>query len=91
MEEFDFNAPAEMFAAGGWGPKRRAMKFTRFDTGAEAVRFAIESQDDKLLAGTVIESGDLRLTAVEIRSLYDRADYPFPRAAPAASVVGKPV
>ena len=79
MENIDFTAPAEMYTAFGPGMRNRSVKFRRFASGAEAIQFAIESQDGKLLNGTVIEVEDQRLAAAEIRALYDSDDYPLPR------------
>lgn len=82
METFDFAAPAEVYTATGPGMRNRGVKFRRFISGAEAIRFAIEGQDAKLLGGTTIEVSDVRLAAAEIRALYDSADYPLPRQSP---------
>lgn len=79
MDKFDFSAPAELFASKGRGASRRPMTYHRFPTGAEAVRFAIEGLSREMLAGAVLETGDERYGAAEIRSLYDSAAYPLQR------------
>ncbi len=81
MEQIDFTAPADMFTAIGPGMRNRAVKFRRFSSGAEAIQFAIEGQDGKLLCGTVIEVDDQRLLAADIRALYDSDKFPLPRKA----------
>lgn len=76
---FDFAGPAELFIGGGRFGKRPRIIYRRFATGAEAVQFAIERQSAEKLATTVVEVDGARFTAAEIRNLYHRAEYPFPR------------
>lgn len=80
MEHFDFIAPAELYVAVGRGLRPRGVTYKRFATGAEAIRYAIETIGSDKLGATVVEAGDARWTADEIRQLYLRADYPLPRA-----------
>ena len=50
MTRFDYRAPAELFT-GRSARGARPMRYHRFDTGAEAVRFAIETlPSDQLIA-----------------------------------------
>ena len=79
MENFDFNAPADVFVGGGRINRRKAMSYRRFQTGAEAIRFAIELQAADKLVATVVEIDETRFAAEEIRTLYDSAEYPLPR------------
>lgn len=78
-EQFAFTEPAEMFVGGGRFGKRVPIVYRRFATAAEAVRFAIELQSVEQLATTVVEVDDSRFVADEILSLYQSAEYPFPR------------
>jgi hypothetical protein len=71
MGEIDLSAPAELFVSSSRGYSRRPMQYRRFDTGAEAVRYAVEELSPELLRGTVLESGEERLEGDEIRRLYD--------------------
>jgi len=70
MSEFHFDAPAELFVGSSRGYARRAMQYRRFNTGAEAIRYAVEHLPPELLRAAAIESGGERLEADEIRRLY---------------------
>lgn len=83
MEKFDYNASADLFPArsrNGWRP----VGYRRFDTAAEAIRFAVEDMPAELLNGAVLESTDDRLNAENIRLLYQSDDYPLARKPAAA-------
>lgn len=82
MEKFDFSAPAEIFTSKGRGVGRRPMTYHRFSTGAEAVRYAIETLPVEKLYGTVMEVDETRFAAEDIRRLYESPGYPLPRASP---------
>ena len=79
MTHFDFDAPADVFAGGSFGKRWRPLTFRRFQTGAEAIRYAVEGQSADKLIGTIVEVDDDRFGPEEIRSLYDSIDYPLPR------------
>jgi hypothetical protein len=79
METFDFGAPAELFNVAGRMGKRRAMAYLRFETGAEALRHAMEVIGPDMLGGTAIQSDEARFGAAQIRELYASQDYPLPR------------
>lgn len=79
MEHFNFERPADVFV-GNKGLRRRGpVKYLRFSSGAEAIRYAIETVSRDLLSATAIETDDGRFSGSAIRALYDQADYPFPR------------
>lgn len=80
---FDFGASAELYP-GRSGKSRRPLSYRRFDTAAEAVRYAIEELPAPLLLGTYLEVQDQRFDSADIRALYERAEYPLRRAAEAA-------
>ena len=77
MENFDFTAPAEVYGQVQRGSRRLPMVYRKFDTGAEAVRYAIEVLGAEGRTGTVIETDELRLTQSEIQALYDDPAYPL--------------
>jgi hypothetical protein len=78
---FDYNAPAEIFAGRSMrGP--RPMRYQRFETGAEALRFAIEVLPRANLLGAILEANERRYWHAEIRKLYDSSNYPLPRKEP---------
>ena len=88
MKPFDFSAPAELF------PSRNRkiaskVRYRRFDTAADAIRFAVEELPEPLLLGAYIEINEARLGHKDIRALYDCDSYPLPKAdiaAPAEAV-----
>jgi hypothetical protein len=79
MMDFDYAAPAEVFACRSRGSTPRAVAYHRFKSGAEAIRFAIEELPSDVLFGTVVEVHELRFDAAQIRQLYDSEDYPLQR------------
>jgi hypothetical protein len=77
MTRFNFRAPAELFT-GRSARGSRPMRYHRFDTGAEAVRFAIETLTPDQLLACVIKIDENRYRHGEIRAFYESADYPLP-------------
>jgi hypothetical protein len=83
MSKFDYSAPAELFPSRSRKFKQ-VIKYRRFDTAAEAIRFAIEELPAPLLLGAYIEIAESRLDHQRIRALYDSAEFPRKKRAVAA-------
>ena len=82
MASFDYQAAAELFPSRSKKGNRPA-GYRRFDTAAEAIRFAIEEMPSVLRLGTVLEVDEERFDGDAIRKLYDSAEYPLTRKASA--------
>lgn len=84
MSQFDYTARAELFPARASGLRRHAVSYKKFDTAADAIRFAVEELDPALLTGAILEVDEERFDGAAIRNLYASAQYPLKRgAAPA--------
>ncbi|WP_072393936.1 hypothetical protein [Hyphomicrobium sp. CS1GBMeth3] len=79
MNPFDFAAPAELFPARGRGLRRGSVTYKRFDSAADAIRFAIEELDPVWLFGAILEVDDERFDGVAIKNLYGSDAYPLKR------------
>ena len=78
MNSFDYNAPAELYP----GRNRKTAKkvpYRRFETAADAIRFAVEELPELLLLGACIEVDEQRLTYKDIQTLYASEQYPLKR------------
>ena len=78
MADFDYGAPAELFPSRS-KKGNRPTGYRRFETAAEAIRFAIEVMPPDLLLGTVLEVEDERVYGRRIRELYDSTAFPLAR------------
>lgn len=75
MPTFNYEAPAELFAARG----HPGFRYQRFTQAAEAVRYAVEKLPPKVFAGSSLEVKDQRYDAAQIRVLYVSELYPLSR------------
>ena len=55
------------------------MYYRRFNTAAQAIRFAIEELAAPLLLGAYLQVEDDRFDSEQIRVLYESAEYPLTR------------
>lgn len=80
MSQNNFNSPAELYSSRNHRSGRfSGLKYRRFDTLAEAVKYAVEEIPAQLNFAT-INVGDASIRATEIRNLYGSSDFPLPRA-----------
>jgi hypothetical protein len=84
LEGFDYEAPAELFPSRS-KKGRGQITYKRFDTAAEAIRFAVENVPPPALLGAYLEVEEARFGLHEIQYLYERAAYPLARRATAAT------
>jgi hypothetical protein len=87
MNGFDYNAPAELFPSRS-KKSRGQITYKRFDTAAEALRFAVEEMPAPALLGAYLEVDEARFGLQEIRSLYESDAYPLTRVPVADQSVG---
>lgn len=79
MTGFDYAAPAELYP--GRNPSRsRSLRYRRFETAAEALRFLVEEMPPEFRRGAVLEVDEERFEGAHIGALYDAAAYPLARA-----------
>ncbi|WP_337271512.1 hypothetical protein [Oryzifoliimicrobium ureilyticus] len=78
MTRFDYTGGAGLYTgkskAGTSGPRYR-----RFETAAEALRFAIEDMPQSQQRGSMLEIDEARFDQKQIRALYDAPGYPLSR------------
>lgn len=78
----DYSAPAELF------PGKRAgissVRYKRFATASEAIRYAVEDMHRDLLNGAMLEINGRRFPGAQIRALYDAPAFPLQRVVEAA-------
>ena len=77
--EFNYSEPAELFGGAPWVGRKAGMKYRRFDTAAEAIRFAVEELTGPSGRSCILEVNESRFNHAQIRSLYDGCGYPLPR------------
>jgi hypothetical protein len=84
MTTFDYTVAAELYAGGPRGSKgSKQLKYWRFPSAAEALRYAFETMPPTRLPGAVLDVGEQRFTHDEMERLYNDGAYPLSRAVPA--------
>ncbi len=78
LDGFNYGAPAELFPSRVKKGRGR-ITYKRFDTAAEALRFAVEEIPGPVLLGAYLEVDEGRFGMREIRHLYESAGYPLKR------------
>jgi hypothetical protein len=76
---FDYEAVAELFPARNRKFNRQLTGYRRFDSAAEALRYAMEELPPKLLLGAWLEVEEARFDTTAMRRLYDSAAFPLTR------------
>ena len=76
---FDYGIPAELFMAKRKGGPRQALRYRRFATAAEAIRFAVEELPALRTLGAWMQVGGERFDSDDIQRLYDSDDFPLQR------------
>jgi hypothetical protein len=73
IQAVDFTEPAELFSG---RTRTSGTGYRRFTSLHSAVSFSIENMASQPLNGVAIETQDARYAAQEIRTLYERLDFP---------------
>jgi hypothetical protein len=76
---FDYDILGEFYSRKTLGFKPTGLNYRRFETAAQALRFAIEELSSALLSGSVLEVDGERFGAKEMRTLYVSSHYPLRR------------
>ena len=75
---FDYSMPAELFMGKRKGGSRQ-LRYRRFATAAEAIRFAVEELPAVRALGAWMQVGDQRFDGDDIQRLYESNGYPLQR------------
>ncbi|MBX4974013.1 hypothetical protein HJB73_11245 [Rhizobium lentis] len=78
MTVFDYNAGAGLYPCKTIN-RRGSLVYKRFDSVAEALRFAIKDMPASLLRGSVLEVEEARFDGLQMRKLYEDDAYPLTR------------
>jgi hypothetical protein len=79
VADFDYGAPAGIFARSPARGRHSPVRYQRFGTAAEAIRYAVEQVPPELFPGISIEIDEDTLDHNAIRRLYEDAAYPLTR------------
>ena len=73
---FDYAASAQLFMQKRKRGARQPLRYRRFATAAEAIRFAVEELPAINTLGTWMQVGEERFNGDDIRRLYESTSYP---------------
>lgn len=90
MTQFDYAGPADVFVRPRRYSSRCPVVHLRFQTGAEAIRHVIEVVQADLLRQAVIETDEVRIEGVDIRTAYESSEFPLARRAISARLKRPP-
>jgi hypothetical protein len=76
---FDYDIPAELFMAKRKGGSRKPLAYRRFESAAEAIRFAVEELPAMHALGASLQVADERFDSNDIQRLYENEEYPLRR------------
>jgi hypothetical protein len=80
MTDFNYDMPGEFYSRKSQGLGPSGLAYRRFDTVAEAIRFAIEDLSPAALGGCMLEVGGQRFGGKEVKALYASPRFPLQRA-----------
>jgi hypothetical protein len=75
----DYSAPAELFTCRSKKKSQGQVRYQRFNTAAEAIRFVVEEAPLSALVGTYLQVEEARFGRHEIQYLYENVAYPLKR------------
>jgi hypothetical protein len=78
MFSLDYAATAELYPSRG-ANRRGHIRYRRFDSVAEALRYAIEEMPADFLRGALLEVDERRFEGGQIKALYEAEAYPLAR------------
>jgi hypothetical protein len=77
VTQFNYSAPAELFPGKN---KLRQLRYRRFSSAAEAVRYVIEDLPKDQVNASTLEVNEQRFNGAQIRELYNASAFPLDRA-----------
>ena len=81
MANFDYDAPAELYASPRPGLRKTTIKYRRFSISAAAIQFVMEELSPLAQNSAVLGLNETRFDPVQIRELYESPLYPLKRKA----------
>jgi hypothetical protein len=79
MSSFNYDMPGEFYSRKRQGSRLSGLSYQRFDTAAEAIRFAIEDLPSAEFTSCMLEANGERFGARELKALYASPRYPLQR------------